>query len=691
MKKLEIKNVKGSADYGSTEQSIRGYISETLKEIFEKYGYKPLSTSILCYYDLLALKYDEDKDILNEIYKVSDQANRKLALRYDLTVPFAKYIATNPNIKLPYKRYEIGKVFRDGPVKKGRVREFIQCDVDSVGIEGQMIEAELISLFVEGYKKLGIDIVIKYNNRKLMSGLIEICNIPQEKIEQTITIIDKFEKLTKEEIKEQFIEIGLKEENIENLIKYLNLDFEEISNRFRNTQNKYLQEGIKEISELNSYIESLELTKKVKFTPTLARGQEYYTGTVFEVYDVEENVKCSIGGGGRYDKIIGEFIGDGKEYPAVGISFGLDTIYEILKIKNEINNKRISVFIIPMNNKIESLKIAESLRKQNINVDIEMNNRKLKKSLDYANKDNIPFVIILGEDELKENKVIIRSMKTNSQITVDIDKIVENLEIMNKLENIKYKIYNPGGNKTAIIIGNEYTDNEKKMINDKILNKDKDVEQVGFISTKENKIEMAGGEFCANSVRCAIWEYLKGRPGSIELKASGCKEKITGVITNDRNVYFNMKINKKIKDLFEKDNDFNIVKLDGILFSIIDEEKSKEYIKELKQDEQKTKIKLKEIMKTFKTNEKAIGIILLENENGKTKINPIIWVKEVDTLYYETACGSGSLATVLYKNIAEGIEKMDVMQPSGFNINIELNIINEYVQSAIIMGKVIEE
>ena len=339
MKKLEIKNVKGSADYGSTEQSIRNYISETLKEIFEKYGYKPLSTSILCYYDLLALKYDEDKDILNEIYKVSDQANRKLALRYDLTVPFAKYIATNPNIKLPYKRYEIGKVFRDGPVKKGRVREFIQCDVDSVGIEGQMIEAELISLFVEGYKKLGIDIVIKYNNRKLMSGLIEICNISQEKIEQTITIIDKFEKLTKEEIKEQFIEIGLKEENIENLIKYLNLDFEEISNRFRNTQNKYLQEGIKEISELNSYIESLELTKKVKFTPTLARGQEYYTGTVFEVYDLEENVKCSIGGGGRYDKIIGEFIGDGKEYPAVGISFGLDTIYEILKIKNEINNK----------------------------------------------------------------------------------------------------------------------------------------------------------------------------------------------------------------------------------------------------------------------------------------------------------------------------------------------------------------
>ena len=177
MKKLELKNVKGSSDYGSDEQIIRNFISDTLRGVFEKYGYKPLSTPILCYYDLLALKYDEDNDILKEIYKVKDQADRKLALRYDLTVPFSKYIAINKNLPLPYKRYEIGKVFRDGPVKQGRNREFIQCDVDSVGIAGQMVEAELISLFVEGYQKLGIDIVIKYNNRKLMSGIIESSGI----------------------------------------------------------------------------------------------------------------------------------------------------------------------------------------------------------------------------------------------------------------------------------------------------------------------------------------------------------------------------------------------------------------------------------------------------------------------------------------------------------------------------------
>lgn len=292
----KLKNVKGSYDYESKDQIIRNYISDTLKSVFEKYGYKPLSTSILCYYDLLALKYDDDNDILNEIYKVTDQAKRNLALRYDLTVPFAKYIAINKNINLPYKRYEIGKVFRDGPVKKGRIREFIQCDVDSVGIEGQLVEAELISLFVDGYKKLGIDIIIKYNNRKIMTGIIEICKVPKEKIAPTITIIDKFEKLTKEEIKLEFVKIGLEEKQIEDLINYLNMDFDKIKKQFGNVENYTLQEGIKEVDELNRYIENLELNKYVQFVASLARGQEYYTGTVFEVYQVNGKIKSSIGG-----------------------------------------------------------------------------------------------------------------------------------------------------------------------------------------------------------------------------------------------------------------------------------------------------------------------------------------------------------------------------------------------------------
>ncbi len=169
-RKISLMNVKGSYDYSPNEQRIRNYIQDTLKKIFEEYGYKPLETPILCYYDLLAGKYDETNDLLNEIYKLTDQGDRKLGLRYDLTVPFAKYIALEKDIRLPFKRYEMGKVFRDGPVKTGRDREFMQCDVDVVGLSGCLIEAELISVWLKGYSALGIEVYIKYNSRNLMRG-----------------------------------------------------------------------------------------------------------------------------------------------------------------------------------------------------------------------------------------------------------------------------------------------------------------------------------------------------------------------------------------------------------------------------------------------------------------------------------------------------------------------------------------
>ncbi len=685
MEKLELKNVKGSFDYASEDQIIRNYISSTLEEVFERYGYKPLSTSILCYYDLLTLKYEEDNDIVNEIYKIKDQANRNLALRYDLTVPFAKYIATNKDITMPYKRYEIGKVFRDGPVKKGRMREFIQCDVDSVGIEGQFVEAELIALAVESYKKLGIDVVIKYNNRKLMTGIIEICGILSEKIPQTITIIDKFEKLTKQEIEEEFFKIGLEREQIDRLIDYLNMSLEEIMKVSENKESIFLKEGTKELYELNNYLEALNLSKYVKFSISLARGQEYYTGTVFEAYQVDGEIKSSIGGGGRYDKMIGDFIGDGKIYPAVGISFGLDVIFDILKSNQNNKKTNTTVYIIPMQNNIYAMKVAGYLRNKNINVDIEMNNKKMKKALDYANSEEIPFVIIIGEEELKENKVVLKNMKTGTQIKVKIENIEENLI------DINYKVLNPGGNQTAIVIGDEYTTVEKKKINDYILSKNSQIEQVGFISLKENKLEMAGGEFCVNATRCAIWEYLKGKEGKIDLKVSGASEKIIGGITKDKVVYANLEVNKSIFEILEKEDIFNLVKIDGILLAVVDEENSKKYIEELRNDEKKAKENLKEIMKKFNTSENAVGIILLEKENDKTKINPIIWVKTVDTLYYETACGSGSLAVAIYKTSINGEEIMEIVQPSGYSIKVKLNKNNNFIENAIISGKVIEE
>ena len=290
-----------------------------------------------------------------------------------------------------------------------------------------MIEAELISIFVEGYKKLGMDVIIKYNNRKLMNGIIEICNIESKKINQVITIIDKKEKLTKEELIQEFNKLQLKEEQIDKMIKYLSMEFNNLNKLFKDTTNINLKEGLNEIKELNNYISELNLTEYVTFSATLARGQEYYTGTIFEVYVADGSIKSSIGGGGRYDNMIGEFINDGKKYPAVGVSFGLDVIFEILKDKmKKISN--IDVYIIPMNNNITALKIANQLRQNDIKVEIEMNNLKLKKALSSANETQIPLVIILGENELKENKLIIKDMRNNFQITEDIDDFIDTIQ-----------------------------------------------------------------------------------------------------------------------------------------------------------------------------------------------------------------------------------------------------------------------
>ena len=385
------------------------------------------------YYDILSDKYDEVNDILKEIYKLTDQGNRKLGLRYDLTVPFSKLIALNKNnIKLPFKRYEIAKVFRDGPVKVGRDREFTQCDVDVVGISGQMIEAEMLSLYVEAFKRLNIEIIIKYNSRQLMSGLIKECNIEEEKVSKVITIIDKLEKVTIDELKDYFREIEIEEEKIDKLLKYFTLSLDELNKEFAITNNENIIIGLEELNTLDDYLKALEIDNYCKFVSTLARGQDYYTGNVFEVYERNMKLSGSIGGGGRYDKIITNFISDGNIYPAVGISFGLSSIYELLKNDERFkSDSDVDIYVIPMNTKIESLKLANKLRNMGYKVELEMIDKKLKKSLDFANKEKIPYVIILGEDEIANNSFKVKDMFNNKEFEVsmnDLEVIKEYIE-----------------------------------------------------------------------------------------------------------------------------------------------------------------------------------------------------------------------------------------------------------------------
>ena len=425
---MKIQNVKGGYDFLPKEQRIRNYINKTLKETFEEFGFNPIETPILCYYDMLSDKYDEDNDILKEIYRLSDQGGRDLGLRYDLTVPFAKFIALNKNnISFPFKRYEIAKVFRDGPVKVGRDREFTQCDADVVGIKGQYIEAELLSLFVIGFSKLNIDVIIKYNNRKLMNGLILESGINKELLSNVTTIIDKMDKFSIEEINRFLEDINITDKQISNINRYFGMSLNELKETFKNTSNEFIKTGIEEIDNLSNYLEGIGIADKCEFSISLARGQNYYTGNVFEVYERTGNIKCAIGSGGRYDKIVGNFINDGNEYPTVGISFGLSPIYELIKESNLFSDRsQTDIYIIPVNTEDKCLKLATSLRWLGYRVEIDMSNKKFKKCMEYANKEKIPYVIVIGEDEINNQTFKIKDMFSGEEYEIlfnEIEKI----------------------------------------------------------------------------------------------------------------------------------------------------------------------------------------------------------------------------------------------------------------------------
>jgi len=425
MNKINTQNLKGVTDYYGKEQLIRNKIINTLKQTFENYGYSPLDSSVLYNYDVLAYKYQDGAEILNEIYTLRDQGDRKLGLRYDLTIPFCKVISNEKELRLPFRRYEIGKVFRNGPVKLGRCREFYQCDIDIVGIDGIDIEIEQMLLVINVFNKLGIDIVIKWNNRKLMSSLIKYIGISETQIDSVIGAIDKLEKLSKVELIKEFERINIDSPTVEKLLDIFTKDITYYNNLF--IDDSLYQEALSEINELNDKLRKLNIQDKTKFTPTLARGLSIYTGTVFEFYDKDLRLTCSLGGGGRYNKIITDFISDGNTYPAVGLSFGLEPIYTILKEELEKENL-INVYIIPMETELECLQLAETLRQNNINVLVELNKRKVKKCFEYANKENLKYVIVVGSNEIESNCYSIKDMTTGEQYNMNVEELLDFLK-----------------------------------------------------------------------------------------------------------------------------------------------------------------------------------------------------------------------------------------------------------------------
>lgn len=392
---------KGVKDEGIKESLLKEEILTVIKKYFQKYGFNKLNTPIIEREETLTSKYAGGEEILKEIYTLKDQGKRKLALRYDLTVPLARYISMNPNIKLPFKRYQIGKVFRDGPIKTGRYREFTQCDADVIGSKEVYTEAELLKLANDVFKELKVKVTIKINDRKLLNGILEKNGVKDK--EGFILTLDKLEKIGEEGVKKELKSKGYS--NIEKILEIVKKDFKILKKEY--------PEETKELNELFKYNKN----KNINFSPTLARGLAYYTGIVYEVFT--KGFGSSIAAGGRYDNIIGSY--SNKEYPAVGLSFGLDSIASVLKEEKKTITE---LFVISINTFEESIKIVEELRKE-LNVDINLPNKNVKKGLSYASSYGIPYALIIGEDELKSEKYTLRDMNSGKEEKLTLKEVIK--------------------------------------------------------------------------------------------------------------------------------------------------------------------------------------------------------------------------------------------------------------------------
>ena len=424
---MKFQTAKGVRDIPPEEKIIKNQVVKTISRTFELYGFFPLETPIIERYETLAAKSGagEKSDALKETFKLTDQGKRKLALRFELTTSLARYISQNPNLKLPFKRYEIGPNFRDGPIKLGRERQFWQCDADTIGVKSMLAEVEQIAILDSVFKKLNFRFEIKINNRKLLNGILNQAGIKKQK--EAIIAIDKLEKIGKKGVTEELLKKGYKKSQANKVFKILeNKKLKDLKKVIIDEEGK---QGIAELEELFSYLKQLKI-KSIKFEPNLARGQAYYTGTILEAFFTKSKsgISSSIASGGRYDDMIGGFVGGGRTIPAVGISFGLTSIVEELKQNlKKLTKTPTEVLVIPINTLTESLKIVQKLRDKGICAEFDLNGKGVSKNLQYANSLGIPYVTIIGEKELKSNRVTLRNMITGDQELLSVTEVIKKL------------------------------------------------------------------------------------------------------------------------------------------------------------------------------------------------------------------------------------------------------------------------
>jgi histidyl-tRNA synthetase len=443
---------KGMRDFSPAEMVKRNYIFDTIKSVFRKYGYQQIETPTMENLGTLTGKYGEEGDklifkVLNSgdyLAKVNEQALAaknsnavapsisEKALRYDLTVPFARYVVQHQNeITFPFKRFQLQPVWRADRPQKGRYREFYQCDADVVGSDSLLNEAEFILIYDEALSKLGLtDFNIKINNRKILSGIAEIIGKPELIVDMTVAI-DKLDKIGLDGVINELLTKGFTQADVDQLEPVILLQG---SNAEKLEKLKTILasstiglKGITELETIFTYLQSFTLNKAtVELDITLARGLNYYTGAIFEV-KTNEVAMGSIGGGGRYDDLTGMF--GLKGLTGAGISFGADRIYDVLEELNlfpEASNQTTKVLICPFDTAGETyaLPLLQQLRNSSINAELYPAGAKIKKQLDYANNKNIPYVVVIGSDEIQSGQLTFKNMQSGEQQKLTADAII---------------------------------------------------------------------------------------------------------------------------------------------------------------------------------------------------------------------------------------------------------------------------
>jgi len=411
--KPTLQTLKGFRDFLPSEKRKRDFVLKKVVEVFEKFGFEPLQTPMLEYADLILDKYGEEADKL--VYSFTDRGGRKVALPYDQTVPTARVLAQYKN-ELPkyFRRYQIQSVFRADKPQKGRYREFTQCDIDIFGSTSPLSDAEIIACTYFTFKNLGFpNIIIKINDRKTLIKTASPLSNKDLSTRSIIRILDKRDKIGEKGIANELANQGLIEGAIKKILK--------------NIKESKKSKILEQIAE-NAI--SLGVPEKIlQFDPTLARGLDYYTGMIFEVIIPEYKVG-SFGGGGRYDKLIGQL--SGQDVPAVGVAFGFDRMVEAAEklnlIPQETNQAKALISVFDKATQKQSLKIAAKLRQANITTEVYPAQEPLDKQLKYADKKGIPFVVIIGPDEAKANKVTLKDLKSGKQETLSLDQAISQLK-----------------------------------------------------------------------------------------------------------------------------------------------------------------------------------------------------------------------------------------------------------------------